>query len=360
MHIKININKIIALFLLFLLSINIFTTFAYANASSTITYNLSEELTDAEKAELDSYDTLTKMVEDIFSFSNERGDANINDTANLLFELIDKAIENFDVIAQSTLYRYIQGLAFLFLMIFFSIKIYDENSLGMEREFLTKEMAKTIMIFVFSILIIVEFKHFVIFLFAFFRFLISKIIVLKANSDIGDVQEIGVIVNPENIAYHILQESGLVGGASLIEEVSIRSKEASLRSMYMFPWMVNWVGKLGELIIAFVNSVLLLIYGTFFPISVADLVGDIKNSKFITYGKYLTSIAIEEVVIIATIYISEIILNPYIIQSLTNIANGTSNLSFVNMAIIITAVSFSKFIVLCLTFGLSRKLVGVI
>lgn len=343
-----------------MVSINLCTFISYADASSVITYELSSDLSDAEKAELSSYDTLTKMINDIYSFEREKGDASMNDTGSLLYDLINISIDKFDELSKTTTYRYVQGLALLFLMIFFYIKLYDDTSLGVEKEFLTKEFVRNCMLFIIALIIIITLKYFVIFLLSFFRFLMMKVLTLKENNDFGVIEEVGRIVNPERIAYRILQESGLVGGSSLIEEVSIRSKEASLRSMYMFPWMVNWVGKLGELIIAFVNSILLLVYSMFFSISIADIVFDIKNSKFLIYGKYLTSIVLEELVIVVTICISEIILNPYIITLLTNIASGTSNLSFVNMAIIITAINFSKFIVLCFTFMLSRKLVGVV
>ena len=146
----------------------------------------------------------------------------------------------------------------------------------------------------------------------------------------------------------------------MIQEVAIRSKEASLRSMYMFPWILTWISKLGELIIVFLNSTLLIVYGTYYSISLFNVLNDIKTSNFLMYSRYITAIAVEEVVIMGVIYISEIMLNPFVNRVLNNIASGSSNLSFVSMAIIVTAVNFSKFVLLILTFPLSKRLLGVV
>ena len=126
----------------------------------------------------------------------------------------------------------------------------------------------------------------------------------------------------------------------------------------MFPWILTWIAKVGELIIVFLNSTLLIVYGTYYSISIFNVLNDLKTSNFLKYSRYITSIAVEEVVIIGVIYITDIMLNPFINRILNNIAGGSSNLSFVSMAIIVTAVTVSKFVLLILTFPLSKRLLG--
>lgn len=332
----------------------------YADATTPSTYDLTRELTSSEEAELKNFDTLTKMMDDIFSFNTEYGDSTINNTSSLLYELLEDALVKWDDFTKSTVYRYVQGLALLFLMIAFMIKIYEDNQENFEGEMVTKEMIRSMVYFVFALLVLILLKYYVQFILAFFRFLLDRIISLKDSSDLGVVEDLTSTIKPKTIAYYILQDSGLVGSSSLIEEVSIRSKEASLRSMYMFPWILTWISKVGELIVIFINSTLLIIYGTFFPIALYDVFDDLKKSNFLAYGKHFTSIAVEEILIVAIVYIGNLFLNPYINRILNNIAGGSSNLSFVSMAIVVVAAMSSKFILLVLTFPLSRKLMGTI
>ena len=128
----------------------------------------------------------------------------------------------------------------------------------------------------------------------------------------------------------------------------------------MFPWILTWISKVGELIIVFLNSTLLIVYGTYYSISLFNVLNDIKTSNFLIYSRHITAIAVEEVVILGVIYISEIMLNPFMNRILNNIASGSSNLSFVSMAIIVTAVCFTKFVLLILTFPLTKRLLGAI
>lgn len=355
---KIIKNRFISiLFVFFILFIPIAT---YADASSPSTYDLTRELSSSEEAELKNFDTLTKLMEDIFSFNTEYGDSTINNTSSLLYELLESALVKWDDFTKSTVYRYVQGLALLFLMIAFMIKIYEDNQVNFEGEMVTKEMIRSMVYFVFALLVLILLKYYVQFILAFFRFLVDRIITLKDSSDLGVVENLTSTIKPKTIAYYILQDSNLVGSGSLIEEVSIRSKEASLRSMYMFPWILTWISKVGELIVIFINSTLLIIYGTFFPIALYDVFDDLKKSNFLVYGKHFTSIAVEEVLIVSVVYIGNLFLNPYINRILNNIASGSSNLSFVSMAIVVTAAMSSKVILLVATFPLSKKLMGAV
>ena len=332
----------------------------YADATDSVTYNLTTELSESQKAELENFDTLAKMMTDIFSFDKNMGDSSLNDTGDLLYELIDTALVKFDDFTKSTMYRYIQGLALLFLMINFMIKLYEDNQFNFEDEVMTKEIMRSCVYFVFALLVIMMLKYYVKFLLSFFRFLIDKMITLRTNNDLGVVTALTNTIRPKTVAYYILQDSKLVGSGSLIQEVAIRSKEASLRSMYMFPWILTWISKVGELIIVFLNSTLLIVYGTYYSISLFNVLNDIKTSIFLIYSRHITAIAVEEVVILGVIYISEIMLNPFMNRILNNIASGSSNLSFVSMAIIVTAVCFTKFVLLILTFPLTKRLLGAI
>ncbi|MBR0038808.1 MAG: hypothetical protein IJP71_02250 [Lachnospiraceae bacterium] len=350
--------SIVLITLVVLVSFSLLVNVVYADATDTVTYDLTTELTEAQVAELSNFDTLAKMMTDIFSFDRHMGDNSLNDTGSLLYELIDSALVKFDDFTNSTMYRYIQGLALLFLMINFMIKLYEDNQFDFEDEMITKEIMRSCVYFVFALLIIILLKYYVKFLLSFFRFLVDKMITLKTNNDLGTVETLTNTIKPKTVAYYILQDSQLVGSGSLIQEVAIRSKEASLRSMYMFPWILTWISKVGELIIVFLNSTLLIVYGTYYSLSIFNILNDIKTSNFLKYSRFITAIAVEEVVIIGVIYISEIMLNPYMNRILNNIASGKSDLSFVSMAIIVTAVSFTKFVLLVLTFPLSKRLLG--
>ena len=112
-------KKVISLVLIVLLSVPLFVNLTFADASDTVTYDLTTELTEAQVAELANFDTLSKMMTDIFSFDRNMGDSSLNDTGSLLYELIESALVKFDDFTNSTMYRYIQGLALLFLMINF-------------------------------------------------------------------------------------------------------------------------------------------------------------------------------------------------------------------------------------------------
>ena len=114
-----NNKVVISIVLIVPLIIPIFANITFADATDTVTYDLTTELTEAQIAELSNFDTLSKMMTDIFSFDRQMGDNSLNDTGSLLYELIESALVKFDDFTNSTMYRYIQGLALLFLMINF-------------------------------------------------------------------------------------------------------------------------------------------------------------------------------------------------------------------------------------------------
>lgn len=354
------VKKVAIFFTLIFVLLSVNATITFADATTPSNHNLTETLTDSQIAELNNFDTLAKMMEDIFSFNTEYGDSTINDTGKLLYELIESALEKWDDFTKSTIYQYVEGLALLFIMIAFMIKIFEDNQENFEGEMVTKQMIRSMVYFVFTLIVLIVLKHYVTFILSFFRFLLDRVLTLKDSNDLGVVESLTDTIKPNTVAYYILSDSGLVGSGSLIQEVAIRSKEASLRSMYMFPWIISWISKLGELIIVFLNSTLLIVYGTFFPIALYDVFDDLKTSNFLVYGKTIMSIAVEEILIVAVVYISNLFLNPYINRILNNIASGSSNLSFVSMAIIVTAALATKFILLILTFPLSKKLLGVV
>ena len=344
-------KKILTIIIFFLIStssINVYAT------------NLSTELTEEEEAKLSKYDSFSNMVCDIFNFERENGTSNLSDVENLLYELLNTAIDKFNVISDSRLFRYIQSVAIIFLMINFSIRLYDKMSTGLEKEWITKEMITQYSLFILALLVIICIRHFVIFYMRFFRFLLDRAIEIRESQGIGEVLDIKNVINGKRITYEILKQSGLIENSSLIEEVSLRSKEASLRSMYMLPWIVSWVSKVGELIIIFLNTISLLIYSTFYSIALTDIVNDIKKSKFLIYSKYLISLSVQEVVIIVTIYISELIVNPYISSILNGMISGETSISYIAFAIIVTAIDLTKLIMLIFTFSLSKRLMGVV
>ena len=249
-NMRITILILMAYFLL-----RLFTFASYAGADDTSHSDLTKELTYTEQTELNDFDTLAKMIKDIFSFNKEKGDESVNDVGQLLYDLLDTGLEKFNKVVDTTLYSYIQGIALMFLMINFLIKVYQEFDIGLDENVFNREFIRECIMFLFALIAIIVLKYFVIFIFAFFRFLMDKMLYIQSTEELGSVVNITNNVKSDRIAYEILRESGLVGKTSLIEEVSIRSKEASLRTMYMIPWVSTWICKVGELIIVFVNAV---------------------------------------------------------------------------------------------------------
>ena len=337
-----------------------FVVIIFVCRSNIYATSFNNPLSEAEKVEISKYDSLVKMISDIYSFNVDNGTAELTNIETLLYNLVDTSIVKFDAFTRSRLYRYIQATALLLLMINFMLNIFDEKSVAYEEGFLSKKLFKQYCLFVFILILIITIKTYVIFIMGFFRFLMQKAIEIHTNNELGVTQSISNIINSDRIVYNILSDAGLINNVSSIEEVAIRAKEASIRSMYIFPWIGTWIGKVGQLVIVFTNTVSLIIYSLFYCISVTDTVNDLRKSKFLNYSKYLGALAIQEVIIVVVLYISDLLLNKYIVDLLEVVKTGTSNLSYLNVAIIITAISISKCILLIGTFSLSRKLMGVV
>lgn len=333
---------------------------SFACCNNVYATSFNNPLNEAEKTEIKKYDSLVKMISDIYSFNVDNGTAELTNIETLLYNLVDLSIVKFDTFTRTRLYRYIQATALLLLMINFMINIFDEKSVGYEEGFLSKKLFKQYCLFVLILILIITIKTYVIFIMGFFRFLMQKAIEIHTNNELGTTLNISNIINSDRIVYNILSDAGLIGNVSAIEEVAIRAKEASIRSMYIFPWIGTWIGKVGQLVIVFTNTVSLIIYGLFYCISVTDTVNDLKKSKFLNYSKYMGALAIQEVIIVVVLYVSDLLLNKYIVDLLEVVKAGTSGLSYLNIAIIITSISISKCILLIGTFSLSRKLMGVV
>lgn len=333
---------------------------SFTNKENIYATSFNNPLNEAELTEIKKYDSLVKMISDIYSFNVDNGTAELTNIETLLYNLVDSSIVKFDAFTRTRLYRYIQATALLLLMINFMLNIFDENSVGYEEGFLSKKLFKQYCLFVLVLILIITIKTYVIFIMGFFRFLMQKAIEIHTNNELGVTQNISNIINSDRIVYNILNDAGLINNVSTIEEVALRAKESSIRSMYIFPWIGTWIGKVGQLVIIFTNTVSLIIYSLFYCISVTDTVNDLKKSKFLNYSKYLGALAIQEVIIVVVLYVSDLLLNKYIVDLLEVVKTGTSNLSYLNVAIIITAISISKSILLIGTFSLSRKLMGVV
>ena len=346
-------NKIRFIFVIIVMTLFVRGIKVYATS-------FNNPLNEEERVEIKKYDSLTKMISDIYSFNVDNGTAELTNTETLLLNLVNTSIVKFDSFTRTRLYRYIQATALLLLMINFMLNIFDEKSVGYEEGFLSKKIFKQYCMFVIVLILIITLKTYVIFIMGFFRFLLQKAVEIHTNNELGSTLNVSNLINSERIVYNVLSDAGLIGNASAIEEVAIRSKEAGIRSMYMFPWIGTWIGKVGQLVIIFTNTVGLVIYSIFYCISVTDTVNNLKKSKFLNYSKYLAALAVQEVVIVVVMYISDLLLNKYIVDLLEIVKSGTSNLSYVNIAIIITAISLSKCILLIGTFSLSKKLMGVV
>ena len=215
---------LVILTLTFVLFCNSVHSFAAENDHD----DLTKELSYSEENELFEYDALSRIIKDIFSFDKERGDASVNNIGNLLYDLIDTGLQKFSDISDTSLYKYVQGIAIMFLMINFLIKVYQEFDTGLDDEVYTKEFIRECIVLIIALILILVLKYFVIFIFSFFRFLMDKMLYLRTTNELGSVVDISNNVKSDRIAYEILREGGLVGRGSLVEEISKRSKEASL------------------------------------------------------------------------------------------------------------------------------------
>ena len=93
-------------------------------------------------------------------------------------------------------------------------------------------------------------------------------------------------------------------------------------------------------------------------VAVGDFVGDIKRSKFMEYTKMLIALVLEEAVIVVVLYLSNLLLNPYL-KDLLNDGVKTGGLSYLQLAMIWTGVSMSKVFVIISSSIIAKRIVGV-
>ena len=100
-------RHIVFVILILIISFTLLVKNTFADATDTVNYDLTLELSESQIADLSNFDTLAKMMTDIFSFDRQMGDNSLNDTGSLLYELIESALLKFDDFTNSTMYRYI-------------------------------------------------------------------------------------------------------------------------------------------------------------------------------------------------------------------------------------------------------------
>ena len=200
-------------------------------------------------------------------------------------------------------------------------------------------------------------KGIVYFVLGFFRFVLKLCMNVTEANFIGTPESIDII-NPERVSYEILKQNGIVKSNTLLDEVIIRSKESSVRTQYMIPWVFSWISKLALTIVIFINSIKLFVYSGFYVVALGDFIGDIKRSKFIEYTKMLIALVLEEAVIVVILYLSNLLLNPYL-QDLLRDGVNTGGLSFLTLAMIYTGVSMSKVFVIISSSAVAKRIIGV-
>ncbi len=319
---------------------------------------LSNALTQEEENEIADFFDLQDMVGDIFDLTGNLGTKKLSDPINLMYSLIGRILIYWDSdFTKSTIYRLLVGITFMFLVANFSIKMYEENSAGLDLKVDSNLMIKKYIQFIFAIIMIFCLKWVVYFILGFFRFVLNLCInVTQAN--FIDVPEDIDILNKERVAYEILKQHGIMKTNTLLDEMIIRSKESQVRSQYMIPWVVSWISKLSLVVVIFVNSIKLFVHCVFYMLALGDFIGDLKNSKFLEYTKTLIALVLEEAVIVLVLYLSSLLLNPYLKELLTN-GIAETNGSFLTLAMIFVGVSMSKVIVIISSSQISKKIIGV-
>lgn len=327
-------------------------------SASATPSNLTGDLTEAELEEIEDYIDLQQMVGQIFEINTDMGTEDLSDPIKLMFSLVSRILVYWDEsFVKSTLYHLLVGLALIFLVANFSIKMYEESSAGLELKIDSNLMLKKYVQFIFAILMIYNLKGIVYFILGFFRFVLKLCMNVTEANFIGTPESIDVL-NPERVAYEILKQNGIVKSNTLLDEVIVRSKESAVRTQYMIPWVFSWISKLALIVVIFINSIKLFVHSAFYMVSLGDFLGDIKRSKFIEYTKNLIAIILEEAVIVVVLYLSNLLLNPYL-QDLLRDGVNTGGLSFITLAMIFTGVSMSKVFVIISSSHISKKIVGV-
>ena len=338
-----------------------FVSFFYCEncyAQTATASDLASDLTQTEIEEIQEFQDLQEMVGQIFEINTDMGTEDLSDPIKLMFSLVSRILvywdENF---VKSTLYHLLVGLALVFLVANFSIKMYEESSAGLDLKIDSSLMLKKYMQFIFAILMIYNLKGIVYFILGFFRFVLKLCMNVTDANFIGTPENIDVL-NPKRVAYEILKQNGIIKQNTLLDDVIARSKESSIRAQYMMPWVFSWIGKLALIVVIFANSIKLFVHSAFYMVSLGDFIGDLKRSKFIEYTKVLIALVLEEAVIVVVLYLSNLLLNPYL-QDLLKNGVETGGLSFLTLAMIYTGVSMSKVFVIISSSHISKKIVGV-
>ena len=320
--------------------------------------DLNSELDITELEEISDFTDLKEMVGQIFDINTNMGTDDLQDPIKLMSSLLNRIIVYWnDSFTTSTLYHLLVGLAFIFLVANFIIKMYEEMSAGLELKIDSELMVKKYIQFIFAILMIFYLRNIVYFILGFFRFVVNLCINVSENNFLGGVENIDV-VNPERVAYEILKENGIIKSNTLLDEVVARSKESKVLTQYMVPWIFSWISKLALLVIIFINSIKLFVYSSFYIVAVGDFMGDIKRSKFIEYTKVLIAVIFEEAVIVIILYLSNLLLNPYLKDLLTD-GVKSGGLSYIALAMIFTGVSMSKVFVIISSSMIAKRIIGV-
>ena len=327
-------------------------------AATATPSDLTSELTQTEIEEIQEFQDLQEMVGQIFEINTDMGTEDLSDPIKLMFSLVSRILEYWDKeFVKSTLYHLLVGLALVFLVANFSIKMYEESSAGLELKINSNLMLKKYVQFIFAILMIYNLKGIVYFILGFFRFVLRLCMNVTDANFIGTPENIDIL-NSKRVAYEILKQHGIIKQNTLLDDVIVRSKESSLRAQYMIPWVFSWIGKLALIVVIFINSIKLFVYSAFYIVSLGDFIGDIRRSKFIEYTKNLIALVLEEAVIVVVLYLSNLLLNPYL-QDLLKNGIETGGLSFLTLAMIYTGVSMSKVFVIIGSSQMSKRIVGV-
>lgn len=334
----------------------------YSYAAPASPSDLTKELDESEQAKISDYKDLQEMVGQIYDVSNYMGTDELSDPIKLMYSLVSQILVYWDIdnpnsFPHSSLYHLLVGLALIFLVANFSIRMYEESSAGLELKINSNLMLKKYVQFIFAILMIYNLKSIVFFIFGFFRFVLKLCMNVTETNFIGTPENIDIL-NPQRIAYEILNQNGIINTDTLLDGVIVRSRESAVRTQYMVPWVFSWISKMALVVVVFVNSVKLFVHSGFYIVALGDFIGDIKRSKFIEYTKVLIALVLEEAVIVVVLYLSNLLLNPYL-QDL--LKNGIQNngLSYMTLAMIFTGVSMSKVFVIVSSSIIAKRIVGV-
>lgn len=354
------IKIIITRVLLVILCITFVSFFSceYSYAASATPSDLTKSLDESEIEEVEDYSDLQEMVGQIFEINTNMGTDDLSDPIKLMFSLVSRILVYWDNdFVHSSLYHLLVGLALIFLVANFSIKMYEESSAGLELKVNSSLMLKKYVQFIFAILMIYNLKGIVYFILGFFRFVLQLCMNVTNANFIGTPENIDVL-NPKRVSFEILKQNGIVKSNTLLDEVIVRSKESSVTTQYMIPWVFSWISKLALIVVIFVNSIKLFVHCGFYVVALGDFLGDLKKSKFIEYTKVLIALVLEEAVIVVVLYLSSLLLNPYL-QDLLKDGVSSGGLSLLTLAMIFTGVSMSKVFVIISSSKIAKRIVGV-